>query len=546
MQHLQPNTTLQGGKYRIERVLGQGGFGITYLAEQTLLQRNVAIKEFYMREYCYRNGNQVLTHASLANSIVERFKKKFISEASTIAKFRHPNIIDIYDVFLENNTAYYVMEFIEGKSLEEVVKTQGALSESISIEYVRQVGSALECMHQQKVNHLDVKPGNIMLRNNNKEVVLIDFGISKQYDKEGKELTTTLVGISEGYAPLEQYQKGALKKFYAQTDIYALGATLYRLLSGQYPPKIVDIMTGFDFSINNPCLRDAIQNAMSIKKEDRFKNINLFLDALQTKDSSINRSKIATTQKKKNGEKMLKEETMVLVSRINSPLINRLLDNMIFVEGGDCWMGLKKNQRKKDGAEDRKITVSSFSICKYLVTQNLWRFVMNCNPSYHKGDNLPVENVSWNDCKLFIRKLNLMTGLKFRLPTETEWEFAAKGGNLYKFKYEQLATLVPWNIGWVGIRSKPQTYEVGLKQPNPLGLYDMIGNVSEWCGDTIDMLDKDYVWDVLEKVYKRKVYNPPIGLGVIRGGDYTGGDLFTRFFKKQCEVDKKIGFRLAI
>ena len=213
MQHLQPNTTLQGGKYRIERVLGQGGFGIMYLAEQLLLRRKDAIKEFFMQEYCNRNESRVATNTPAAHDIVERFKKKFISEASTIAKFRHPNIIDIYDVFLENDTAYYVMEYIEGKSLEDVVKQHGALPEATAVGYIHQVGAALDCMHKQKINHLDVKPNNIMLRTNDKDVVLIDFGISKQYDEKGKELTTTLVGISEGYAPLEQYQKGALKSF---------------------------------------------------------------------------------------------------------------------------------------------------------------------------------------------------------------------------------------------------------------------------------------------------------------------------------------------
>ena len=282
MQHLQSNTTLQGGKYRIERVLGQGGFGITYLAEQLLLQRKVAIKEFFMQEYCNRNDVMVVTNTPVAHDIVERFKKKFISEASTIAKFRHPNIIDIYDVFLENDTAYYVMEYIEGKSLEEVVKQQGPLSEAMAIGYIRQVGAALECMHNQKINHLDVKPNNIMLRSNNKDVVLIDFGISKQYDEDGKELTTTLVGISEGYAPIEQYQKGALKEFCPQTDIYSLGATLYKLVTGNTPPSISDILTNSLFISDSisESVRNAIRSAMKIVKEQRPKSICVFIDSL--------------------------------------------------------------------------------------------------------------------------------------------------------------------------------------------------------------------------------------------------------------------------
>lgn len=292
MQHLQPNATLQGGKYKIERVLGQGGFGITYLAVQEILNREVAIKEFFMREYCDRyNGNtSISTNTPAVHDLVERFKKKFISEASTIAKFRHPNIIDIYDVFLENNTAYYVMEYIEGDSLEDVVKRQGALSEATAINYIRQVGAALECMHQQMINHLDVKPANIMLRSNKKEVVLIDFGISKLYDDDGKELTTTLVGVSEGYAPIEQYQKGSLKEFSPQTDIYALGATFYKLIIGKTPPSINDIICNglsFPAKISSP-VEELIKNAMNINRNQRPSSIASFLRPLDMVKNEYN------------------------------------------------------------------------------------------------------------------------------------------------------------------------------------------------------------------------------------------------------------------
>ena len=278
MQHLQPNTTLQGGKYRIERVLGQGGFGITYLAIQEMLNRKVAIKEFFMQEYCNRNGTSVATNTPVASEIVERLKEKFISEASIIAKFRHPNIIDIYDVFIENDTAYYVMEFIEGNSLEEVVSQQGTLTESTAIDYIQQVGAALECMHKQKINHLDVKPSNIMLRNNKRDIVLIDFGISKQYDEDGKELTTLLVGISDGYTPIEQYDKNTLTNFSPQTDVYALGATLYKLLTGLTPPSALTIIgSGINFpeSISSN-LRRVLNKAMNVNKNNRFSSVSSF------------------------------------------------------------------------------------------------------------------------------------------------------------------------------------------------------------------------------------------------------------------------------
>ncbi len=204
MQHLQPNTTLQSGKYRIERVLGQGGFGITYLAVQTSLERNVAIKEFFMKDFCSRD-NTLLTTGS--TKIVEQCRKKFIKEARNLARLSHPNIIGVIDVFEENGTVYYVMPYLTGGSLEDYVKKNGSLSESESMKYIRQIASALKYMHEeQHICHYDVKPANILLDKKG-NAVLIDFGISKNYDANGHETTTTPIGMSEGYAPIEQYQQ---------------------------------------------------------------------------------------------------------------------------------------------------------------------------------------------------------------------------------------------------------------------------------------------------------------------------------------------------
>ena len=186
---LHPNSLLQGGKYKIESVLGQGGFGITYLGWQTRLNRRVAIKEFFMKEYCNRE-------------LVARFQQKFIKEAQSIAGLNHPNIIRIHDVFEENDTAYYVMEYIEGGSLQEYVTRYGALQETEALHYIHQIAGALNYIHQRQMSHLDVKPGNI-LRREEGEVVLIDFGLSKRYDESGQQTSTTPVGISTGYAPME-------------------------------------------------------------------------------------------------------------------------------------------------------------------------------------------------------------------------------------------------------------------------------------------------------------------------------------------------------
>ena len=219
---LQEGTLLKSGDYRIERVLGQGGFGITYLATQVGLDRQVAIKEFFMKEYCERDSDtsQVSMGSSGSKELVSKFKVKFIKEAKTIAGLNHPNIIRIHDIFEENGTAYYVMEYHGNGSLSELLNSKGKLSEIESLRYIRQIADALSYIHENKMNHLDVKPGNVLLDNKG-NAVLIDFGLSKRYDEEGNQTSTTPVGISHGYAPMEQYKKGGVGIFSPSTDIYS-------------------------------------------------------------------------------------------------------------------------------------------------------------------------------------------------------------------------------------------------------------------------------------------------------------------------------------
>ena len=244
MQALQPNSTLQGGKYRIIEKLGQGGFGITYLAENTLLLGKVAIKEFFFKEYCNRDDStsRVTIPTSGNREIVERFKQKFIKEARTIFSLNHPNIVRILDVFEENDTAYYVMDYIEGESLGDMVKRRGAIPEAEALGYVKDAASALEYIHSKNINHLDIKPGNLVLRHDDGKVLVIDFGVAKQYDLATSQgTTTTPVCISPGYSPMEQYSKNGVQTFSPQSDVYALAATLFKLLTGNTPPESTNI-----------------------------------------------------------------------------------------------------------------------------------------------------------------------------------------------------------------------------------------------------------------------------------------------------------------
>ncbi|MGM9768323.1 MAG: serine/threonine protein kinase [Candidatus Cryptobacteroides sp.] len=280
---LKNGATLQGGKYRILSVLGQGGFGITYEAEQVALGRRVAVKEFFMEEYCNRDGDtsQVSVPSVGSKETVERFRAKFVKEAKMIAGLNNPHIVKIHDVFEENGTAYYVMEYHDKGSLKDEVANCGALPEIDAVKRIREVADALQYLHNQNILHLDVKPGNV-LRGDNGEMVLIDFGVSNCYDEEGEQTSSTPVAKSKGYAPSELYISGSVSHFSPATDIYSLGATFYHLVTGMVPPDASIVSEeGIDLSkfagLSKPT-RNAIESAMQSKRKDRPQSIAEFLN----------------------------------------------------------------------------------------------------------------------------------------------------------------------------------------------------------------------------------------------------------------------------
>lgn len=291
MQELKQGTPLQGGKYIVKRVLGQGGFGITYLAEQVSLGRDVAIKEFFMKENCVRDdASSVVSIPTTGSAVqVEQYRKKFLKEARTLAGLNHPNIVSVIDVFEENGTVYYSMPFLPGGSLNDVVKSKGRLPEREALHYVQQVAEALKYLHEEKhLCHYDVKPANILL-NSNGNPVLIDFGISKNYDSQGNETSTTPVGMSEGFAPIEQYQH-LIAEFSPASDVYALGATLYFLVTGTKPPTAVSRVNGeeikFDDTVSH-LVKDIITQSMRTSVRDRAQSIDLFIQMPSQNDVTL-------------------------------------------------------------------------------------------------------------------------------------------------------------------------------------------------------------------------------------------------------------------
>ena len=236
--------TLLRNIYRIDRYLSSGGFGNTYVATNVEFDEVVAIKEFFIKGVSQRDSNK--TTVSVSNSdnydLFDKQLQKFKKEARRIRKLKNGHIVQVHDLFEENGTAYYVMDYIDGESLSERMdRIQSPLSEVEVMQYYPQILDALKAVHDKGIFHLDLKPGNVMVDAQG-NVKLIDFGASKQQDNEkgAKDSNSTLMCYTNGYAPREQMER-SFEKIGPWTDIYALGATLYALLTHQQPPMPTDI-----------------------------------------------------------------------------------------------------------------------------------------------------------------------------------------------------------------------------------------------------------------------------------------------------------------
>lgn len=289
---LKPGTLLQNGKYEIRNTLGNGGFGVTYLAEHHMLNKLVCIKEFFPQTYYNRDSDSrsISLGSEGSAKLMEAYRNKFIKEARTIARLQHPNVISIYDVFEENNTAYYVMEYIEGDTLSGIVKRQGPMDEHTAREFIFKVADALDYIHKNNLLHLDIKPANVMVRRSDSHVTVIDFGLAKQYDTDGNQTSSTPVGISQGYAPPEQYEEGAGNTFTPATDVYALGATYYYITTGQVPPSASVIMDGGLPALVQhlgPEAQRVILGSLQPSRRLRPANIKVFLSLFETADTVV-------------------------------------------------------------------------------------------------------------------------------------------------------------------------------------------------------------------------------------------------------------------
>ncbi|MCD7721081.1 MAG: protein kinase [Prevotellaceae bacterium] len=311
-------TELQGRayRYRIEGALGQGSFGITYRATVKMqgplgaLDVNVAVKEFFMHERNGRSGTTVTLGSD--PTIDRRYRVKFIDEAMKLSKMEHPNIVRVMETFEANNTVYYSMEYISGGSLDDYILQRGRLGEQECVGFAREIGAALQDMHSKGMLHLDLKPSNIMVRDGH--AVLIDFGLSKQYDANGKPETSTSVGGgTQGYAPLEQIDYHDGKDFPVTMDVYALGGTMFKMLAGRTPPYASEVFNqGFPSGELrkagvSPWLVSLIERCMRPRKAERIQTVAEVLRVIEANASDVIMGELVSTNygfyKKYTGER---------------------------------------------------------------------------------------------------------------------------------------------------------------------------------------------------------------------------------------------------
>ena len=514
------NKTIIG--YTLKYRLGSGGMAEVWYAENGI-GKKAAVK--ILKEEFTKMA-----------TVLERFK----NEAQVMVTLSHPHIRQVYDYGTIDGRPCIVMEYLDGADLSVRMKRGERFGDEQLVHWWNIMADVLQYTHRQGVVRRDIKPSNIFITETG-DLKLLDFGIAKIKSS----ITLTQTGNRMGtlmYMSPEQVKDS--KHLDYRTDCYSLAITFHHLLSGVAP---YDLSNSSEFDVQLKIVQEPVDVSVHpkhwqdrlkplLRKEPEKRGALLRFGDIQASDSEATRIEeepirpqpapkpqpqptsplppdvghegsktkkglwiglgaaavvaivFALTINKgdRNAEPMTSDVSVGLAETKNGVDIE-----MVPVEGGTFTMGCT-NEQGDDCWDDEKpahsVTLSGFYMGKYEVTQAQWKAVMGSNPSRFKGDNLPVENVSWDDVQAFIRKLNQLTGKRYRLPTEAEWEYAARGGNQsrgYKYAGGNDISSVAWYDGNSGERTHP----VGKKRPNELGLYDMSGNVWEWCSD---WYDEDY------------------------------------------------------
>jgi formylglycine-generating enzyme required for sulfatase activity len=478
-------------RYRMIGFLGAGGFGRTYLAKDIdRLNQRCVVKQLAPNV----QGTWEI------NKAVELFQQ----EARQLQQLgQHPQIPSLDAYFEDNKYLYLVQQFVDGDNLLTLFQNQGILQESQVKQLLLELLPVLKFIHEQKIIHRDIKPENIMRRRSDGLLVLIDFGVSKQLSGTVMSKPGTRIG-TPGYAPLEQMQGG---EAYPASDLFSLGATAFHLLTGVHPDGLWT-EHGYSWTANwqkhlkNPIdkglalilskllakdIRPRYQSAEEVLRDFQRQSTPNFIHTLKRFDFDK-----VTVDVRGNITNRQQRQAQFFRENLGSGAI---LD-MVAIPGGRFVMGSPNTEaeRRDNETPQRTVNISPFFMGKYPVTQAQYQALMGNNPSHFKGffksKQLPVEQVTWDDAVEFCRKLSQKTGKTYRLPSEAEWEYACRAGTTTPFYFGKTITpdLVnydgnyPYGAAPKGLYRK-QTTDVGSFGPNPFGLYDMHGNVWEWCSD---------------------------------------------------------------